>query len=615
MSSPRWRALGSVAAIGLLAVVSAAFTVVVALDRTLLSARFHERQLNDAGIFRTLTSDFVPAATASRLRRAYPQVSEPVLAEATVVATALFSEEWFRDMASRLLHAALPYLTGEATGVAVTLPIDAGLERAETVLRARLDQSPLAAVAYERLLAFAVSAVGRLGERLPFDVDPDPTVWSRALRLALPQTRVVAELGRQLATVRAWLTGTAPLELRLQLRDHQADLEGALDVLVDQGRLWPHLKDEVLRPWLTARVKDRPLLPEAGLVLAKARIVDALTALAVPEWLDATRKAVVAELFAAVSGRSEQLHVTLDLRPLKMAATDALAREVRAVIDAHLALQPACGDEEAQAMLAGHSKNLACKPSGLTAISFDLAVAAVVRARVKEALDAVVPDALDHSEEAIFARLPTRAREGYRAARRLVTDGWLIDDAAMRALASTSAVPWIERVVDLTQHGYTVVTDDVSGLLRERLGDAGTRRLERTRAAFAHLRAARLPLLVGLPMVCVFVAWAVGGSRTRRLALTLAGLTAGAFAAWLLALALESTLVDHAHRVALEARRVADDSAASALVERVPDLLERHTTAVTRAVGERAALAASIGLVALGGLFAERRWRAGPGRS
>ncbi len=513
----------------LLSCLTLSTLLVASVETRLLDPRFLLRHLQSAGVFERVAADGVPEEARRLLQTTYPGTSAEVADEVAVWAGRLATAEWLARRAEQFLKAALRYLGDDRSSLSVVIPLADRVEAVQVVLAARIEESPLAGVAYERLISLAAERFASVQSGLPFGVTTEAGVWERALRIAVTPEWLAGTLDDAVRAVGSWLTGHGPLEILLPLEGQRDRLGEAMELVVAESSIDDYFRDQVVRPALVGQLEEQTVVPETDLVFRREELVSTLETLTDLEWAQEQRTLVVGVLVDYLTRRRDDVAITLDLSPLATQAAERLTQLVEGRVRAWHQTRPRCRSGQTALMFVGALSPVACRPSGAPVAALEFLVSAYVRDQVASAVTENMPVSWTLDEQTLREHLSGDAWQLILRARDWMNDGVRLDQATLGRLLEVGAV---EDGAALLGAARRLVRDGLQVGL-EALGASSqdvTKPLDLTRTALDLLDRSRGPVAALIVLCILFVlanaAWSVR-ARLRLLGVAVCAAAAG----------------------------------------------------------------------------------------
>ena len=482
-------------------VVGAAFAVALflaltlqSLSATLAQPDFYPEQLEQADIYRFITTDLVDAFVEDTQRLEADNFGEdfqdnPVGVSglttqqiADAVRRALAPEDLERTAAPAVEQIA-EYLAGERDEIAITVDlgghIEAIVHEGTTLMRE--------SSAYERLLDSEIEP--RFGEWTDEALPPDQTesAWTSFLRggdasagdsLLRVFTRVVTpewladQVERSADELTGYLVGrTEGFELRVELDESQtAAAAEELEAILRDTDAYDLAHTAVIEPAVEEHVGAAAELPY-GVALTREEALAALREAAPPAWVDQQAEVLARGVSAYLTGQSDGFTAEIDIASVKDDAAASLTDAALANLEASLRALPACSSaaEVAAARAAAARELPSCIPPGATASEIALAARPAIAAAIAEFMDEPVPDTMELTEadlrDAVREDGGDEALDALDDLRDLFRVGWTYTDADLRNDLSEEDRTTLDDVRSLLSDGYVIefTADDRAG--------------------------------------------------------------------------------------------------------------------------------------------------------
>lgn len=578
----------------MLLILTLATLLVSASETRLLDDSFVLDHLQRAGVFRRAAATAVPAEARRRLQEAYPGTAPEVADEVAVWATRLLTPEWLARCTEAFLRAGMHYLADERSSLDVVLPVADRVVAIRGVLADRIDESPLAEVAYERLIEAAALRFASLQSDLPFGITTAAATWDRALRVGMDPVWLANTLEGAVGSTTAWLVGeTDELSVHLPLREQRDRIAEAIETVVNESDIDVYFREQVIRPALVGQLEERTVVPDTSVVFLREELVRTLESLTDLDWAREQRALVVGVLVDYLTGRRDDLGMTVDLRPLGVQAAERLTALVQGRIDEWVATRPVCGKGDTARMFVGTLSPLHCRATGAPQAAMKFLVSAFVRDQVARAVNDNMPTAWNLDEPTLRENLSDDAWELLRKARGWMETGLTLDARDIAGLLEGGAVDdgmdLLMRLRTVTREGFRVGLADLGS------AEAVTEPLDWARTALVWLDRARAPVAIAMGL-CVLVLLSANAVPRRTRVRLLGGALVLAAVGSIVLTRLAESAAEPLLRKALEVPN------ATALVAALLRTLPRAAASMLGEIARAAELAAN-GILLLGALL------------
>ena len=535
---PRWRrrlyfALTGLLPAALLTLLVLATLIVSAFEFLVLDPNRQVKHLASAGTFQALSASAAPGLARERFEASFTSRDRRLCEEAEVWTRRIFTPDWFERYSSELLVAVHDYAYEYRDGVGetreghtITLGIAGRLDAVGVVISERMDESPLATVAWEALIDYAAVTIAERQAQTSFGFSSPLVVWQAVLREVAPKLWVAANLARGVQGSLDWLLGRRPQFLwTLPLNERQGAVVEAVKTLVRQSNLGELIREQALRPALVEQLDDRVLIDGTDIEVTRDELIAVLDPLVDTDWAHAQRDAVAAGIADFLVSRRADLAVQLDLIPARTLAADRIATFIGAKVQRWLATRATCTGRQLARVLIGLDSPLACAPRGRESAVFDILLSAFVREQVFKVIDDNVGSKWTLTLDPIRDAVPRGVWELIVRARSWFRSGLTIDEGDLRQLLDSPVLPpfvtsaRLDELVRLAREGVEI---SLAPVFSEAQGE-----LDAVRFSLSTVESARLPTLGLMASLTLLLLLRPSLRRRTRLRLVALALVAG----------------------------------------------------------------------------------------
>ncbi len=534
----RWRrglhfAVTGILPAALLALLVLLTLLVSAFELRVLDPKRQARHLATAGTFQAMSASAVPGLARERFDAALPSRDPRLREEAEVWARRIFTPDWFERSASELLVALHDYAYEYRDGLGesrddrtITLGIAGRLDAVGVVLSERIDESPLATVAWESLIDYAAVTIAERQAQTSFGFAAPLPVWQAVLREVAPEAWVAANLADGVQGTLDWILGRRPeFVWVLPLHERQGAVVDAVKTVVRESNIGELIREQALKPALVEQLDDRVLIDGTDIEVTRDELIAVLDPLVDTDWAHAQRDAVAAAIADFLVSRRADLDVELDLVPVRTLAASRIAAFIEDEVERWLETRPTCTGRQLTRILIGADSPLACAPRGRESTVFEILLSSFVREQVSKVIDANVGSTFMLTLDPIRDAVPRGVWELIVRARSWFRSGLAIDERDLRHLLDSPVLPPVVTSARLDDF-LRLARDGVSFSLAPIFSEAQDE-LDAVRFLLSTVESARLPTLGVMAALVLLLLLRPSLRRRTRLRLVALALVAG----------------------------------------------------------------------------------------
>lgn len=314
------------------------------VNDTFLEEQFYKDQLVEADIYNFLYSDALTVAIDQEIEEAggLPLGVNLTTAEIVEGIQATLPPDWIQREVELAIDDAVPYLTGEADTLSLSVDLAGRADVALQVIRDLVSGIDLHAALFDETIPEAIE--DKLGTEVDIALGVTLTaeeVSGALARVITPslmqslQSQAVDELGPYLIGRSDTFTFTIPLE------DQVPAAQQEFNRILEQVDLQPYILDEVLEPALDEFIVNGVELP-LGVTITREEIRQAMEAALTPAWVNQQTASMVDGIVPYLTSQTEGFTIFVPVRDRIGAAVEILTTTVDQKYTALLNSLPAC---------------------------------------------------------------------------------------------------------------------------------------------------------------------------------------------------------------------------------------------------------------------------------
>ena len=386
------RRLLAVFLIPVAAVLTAAAGAGFHAERTLPEPEFWLGRLEAVDAYERVHSEVLPAALADFSEPGADGVEFDFTrfeADIVRVAREVVPPEWIEAQAAGALAELLPYLLGETESLTVTVPFRDRVEAAAEAVKRESRDPAVYLPLYDEGVEWGAQRVVRTtaGSEVRIDLTEDEAAGF--VRRVAPAEWLQESITETVDGALPYVVGEADtFEVAIDLEDRVDELAKVVGEVLERADADDVIVDDVVMPAAARELPDRIEVVD-GVGFTREQITEAVRDTLTPEWVAEVRERTVEGVADYVTGRSDALEVTIDLRGRKRQVVEALTPRVEADLEAEWDALPVCGVGTAT----GPDRRLpVCRPPILTYEGFVSSADLDASAALAAALEPLVPD-------------------------------------------------------------------------------------------------------------------------------------------------------------------------------------------------------------------------------
>ena len=338
--------------------------------------------------------------------------------------------EYSRRKIAELLNGLIPYATGRSDEFTIDLETQARIEAIPEAVRLAAAEIGLGELLTRELIAPAIRDLsGSLtDEALGFSFTPDEA--EAAARRILPPEWIEQQVFDAVDEMAPYMSGrNDSFEVVISIRDRVPILgEIVKQKLNDEDILVKLVFEQVVDPLVTNLIADITILP-FGIGITEDDVAEAVEIVAPAEWVRAQGDALIDVLIPWLTGESDDLTLTIDLRDRKTEAAVELEALAFRKLDEKIAATPVCATPFDVAAAGGQVLNGTfpdCLPQD-TGIVID-GMRPLIAAELNRFVIGSVPDEVVYSDAMFRAQLGGSALDALDEVRRVVREGFVFTE-------------------------------------------------------------------------------------------------------------------------------------------------------------------------------------------
>lgn len=596
------------------------------VQSTLLDADYVKSQLVEADLYNFLYDDALPALLEDALGRSdeilagdlrdlrfAPAEDAPVLVG---LIRDVIPREEFQVRVEQVIDELWPYATGRSDSIEFRPRLSEFVYSVPSALERRLPELSFG----DRIVDVVLAS--RLEEALigidtgPLDISITPQRAREIAHKVAPGDWIEGQVVDAAREIAGWLTrDRESFEIRVHYADRVPDATQAIKEVLEDANVEGYLFDTVIPPQVSRAVGAITALSNQVLITDE-EVIDAIELVAPRRWVRDQIDGVIDSLSAYVSGETEELSFTVDLRDRRLAAVavlgDLATDKLREISDS----TPSCrsNDETLAAVLQASRGTLPdCLAPQIDRSIFLRLAGALLREEVRIRIGDNIPDAVTFTRADLESAAGAAAVDQIDEVRRFIREGFPFTNLDLIARVDESGGDFdrsdLDLIRDVLSEGYTINEVDITERLEEAIEEET--RIDDTRRNVGRFLGLSWLAFIIPAILLIAIAFLGGRSWPVRAAWAAGAVAVSALIIWLLITILFNAV----------GRPNLDDSIADAVLDVRPALQPVAEEALHRAVdlidnwaAGFANLARNTFVIALVALGASILWQYGPGR-